>query len=168
MATRGETQEENRYKGREHWLACQRCVGETRHVVRGSVDTMESDDDIDVRVWNSFQVVECAGCGWLSFRHQYGSSENEDNEKPLAMLYPARLAGEKPLEHANHLPPQVRRIYEEAHAAMRSQLDILAAIGIRALVEAVCSHEEKGIVDASASRMLRNRGCRATLPRSAP
>jgi len=146
--TKSETHHENESKGVEYWLACERCSNETKHIVRQSIDTHDASPDGDIHVNNSFQIVECAGCRWLSFRHSWTSSEDVeyyDDGYGQAIdhvhVFPARLARSKPLEHDYYLPPGVKGIYVEAHLALRNAQPILAGIGIRALIEAVCAHK---------------------------
>jgi hypothetical protein len=146
--TASELHSEDRTKGQKLWLPCERCANSTQHLVHGSIDVEDVNEVADIRVWQSFQIVECLGCRWLSFRHEWSSSDDTEaspstgDERPVLheVLYPARLPGQKPLDD-QHLPAKVRGIYEEAHFALRNEQRILAAIGIRALVEAVCAEK---------------------------
>jgi hypothetical protein len=147
--TKTEQHSENEQKGEELWLPCEKCVGEKQHVVRASIDVSDNNEKYDMHVSQSFQIVECCGCRWLSFRHEWSDSEDvevdEDSgaERPIVheTIYPGRLADQKPLDDYG-LPAKVRAIYREAHFALRNQQPILAAIGIRALVEAVCAEKK--------------------------
>jgi hypothetical protein len=56
-------------------------------------------------------------------------------------LYPSRVAGRHKLRQSDCLPTAVSRIYDETHAALCSRQPILAGVGVRALVEAVCKEE---------------------------
>lgn len=44
-------------------------------------------------------------------------------------------------EHLYELPLQIRKIYVETHQAFNANLPVLAGIGLRALVEAVCKEK---------------------------
>lgn len=58
-------------------------------------------------------------------------------------MYPSRVEGRKGLGIDEiHLPAQIRAIYSETIEAIANQSPVLAGIGLRALVEAVC--KEKG------------------------
>jgi hypothetical protein len=73
----------------------------------------------------------------------YQISENEWEHAVLEKLYPPRLEGRKGLgDDTMYLPVKVRPIYEETLTALSVQAPILAAIGLRALVEAVCKEKE--------------------------
>jgi Domain of unknown function (DUF4145) len=97
----------------------------------------------------SYQIVRCRGCETISFRSVSSNSEDLDYayDGELEYLerkevYPPRLAGRPKLKDDGLLPYDVENIYKETHAALCTNLPILAAVGIRALVEAVCAEEE--------------------------
>ena len=56
-------------------------------------------------------------------------------------LYPSRIMDRTPLEDDYILPDIIRSIYKETHTALSAGLKILAGIGIRALIEAICKVE---------------------------
>jgi len=101
--------------------------------------------DEEIQGIDSYQVVQCLGCAALSFRSIHSNSEDlvetykgsyefyETEE-----VYPPRVAGRSKLRDTDLLPGKVRRIYEETYKALSCELRILAAIGIRTLVESVC------------------------------
>ena len=128
----------------ERWIPCSGCNSKTRHKVLVAVDADQSDPD---GFWKAkYEIVQCQGCLELSFRSNWYTSEetewdpDQGHEVPVdhEAIYPPRLAGRKPLGDAHNLPPGVRRVYEETHKALTADQPILAGIGIRALVEAVC------------------------------
>jgi len=97
----------------------------------------------------SYQIVRCLGCESYSFRSArsnsevfYPINEGEFIHVEDVQIYPPRAAGRPELRDTHLLPYQVRHVYEETHTALCSEMHILAAIGIRALVEAVCAEEE--------------------------
>ena len=127
-------------------VVCNRCDNTTNHVVCGSVEF--SWDNGDVQGADIYEIIRCSGCDSVSFRT--GSSNSEDFEQDdngnyfhpeTEEIYPSRLMGRTALEDTYSLPDKVRAIYKETHTALCNKLKILAGIGIRALVEAVCSAE---------------------------
>ena len=52
----------------------------------------------------------------------------------------------------HHLPAKISAIYEEVIGAMNAQLPVLAAIGLRTLIEAIC--KERGIVDGNLEKLI--------------
>ena len=58
-------------------------------------------------------------------------------------LYPPRIAGIKGLgDESVYLPQKIKQIYEETLTALSVNSPVLAAIGLRVLVEAVCKEKE--------------------------
>jgi hypothetical protein len=150
-ATKTERVTEDESKGRTMRVACERCSHETNHNVRKSLETHDSGEEYDFHYGGSFQIIECAGCGWISFRQTWWSSENreetevdgeilEGNPIENELLFPPRRKGVKWLEHEHLLPATIRQLYREKMYALLNDQPILAGIGIRALVEAVCAH----------------------------
>lgn len=94
--------------------------------------------------------VCCQGCKDVSFRSNSMCSEDinydpETGEQSLdenVGLYPNRLAGRKQVKDMYLLPEEVLKIYKETHGPLCGQLNILAGIGISALVESVCREKE--------------------------
>lgn len=127
-------------------VVCRHCDTVTNHIICSSVgfawehDGMEGHDD--------HEIIRCAGCDTFSYR--IGSSSSEDVEcdeegncfyPETEQIYPSRLMGRIALKDAHSLPEKVRSIYKETHGALCAKLKILAGVGIRTLVEAVCSEE---------------------------
>jgi ribosomal protein S27E len=155
---KNETITDNTSKGQQFWVQCERCQNETRHFCRASVEVRRTSPEDDAQVDLQFQIIECQGCGWISFRQSWTSSEDtrlggEGFEQPVehVELFPRR-SGTKPLEHDYYLPDRVLAIYREVVSALLNEQPILAGIGIRALVEAVC--EEKGATEYNLSKRI--------------
>jgi hypothetical protein len=128
--------------------ACASCNKPTLHDVLYTV-TVESDDD---HYWHQTwdQVLECRGCQEISFRKNWQDSEDldysDDGKTIVAVdhetLYPSRVAGLAPMSDSYLLPVQLRRIYEETQSALAAALSVLAGVGLRAIVETLCSERK--------------------------
>ena len=93
----------------------------------------------------SYQVVECLGCNTKSFRevfydlqsayptHDEGWVIPED-----VTFYPKVIEGHKEINDFWDIPTIVNTIYKEVLKALRDDSKILAGLGLRAAVEAVC------------------------------
>ncbi len=143
----------NKSQDEECRIPCRNCHVETRHRVLQSVDISGreySRGELYFAYDDSYQIVQCQGCDDISFRQVHFNSEDfehdpETDEVVSAAtinVYPNRVSGRHKLRQAHFLPFEVSRIYSETHAALCSKQPILAGIGIRALVEAVCQLEE--------------------------
>lgn len=134
-------------KGEIRDVVCNRCDNTTNHLVCNSVRFEWGNDDI--QGIDTHEIIRCLGCDSISFRASSHNSEDyyQDDEgnfihPTTEEIYPSRLMGRTPLEDIYSLPDKIRAIYKETHAALCTKLKILAGVGIRALVEAVCSEEK--------------------------
>jgi hypothetical protein len=147
-ATETERVSEDESKGQTPKATCERCSRETNHKVLKSIETYDSSEEYDMHDGGSFQIIECAGCSWISFRQTWWSSEVREQidgdleGKPIenVLLFPPRRKGFRWLEHEHYLPPTIRQLYKEKMYALTNDQPILSGIAIRALVEAVCAH----------------------------
>lgn len=142
----------NKAQGEECRVPCRNCDFETRHKVLQSVDISEEDSSPNFYYWcaDSHQIIQCQGCDDVSFRKVHTNSEDIDHDPETGEqsldatidVYPSRIVGRHKLRQARFLPFGVSQIYDETHAALCNKQPILAGIGIRALVEAVCQEEQ--------------------------
>ncbi len=139
----------NKTQNVEAQLPCQKCAGRTTHKALVTVDVRGSEGQYFD--WSDdHQIVQCLGCKSLSFRiassnseDYYPISEDEYEYGVAEKLYPPRLEGRRGLGNDTmYLPVKVRPIYDETLIALSVQALILAAIGLRALIEAVCAEKE--------------------------
>jgi hypothetical protein len=144
MAKRGKVEVVTDKKD-EHWIICPSCHTETAHSIIISVERTGTIEEW-LHFSEEYQVVQCNGCKELSFRRSEHNSDDfhvdeqtgETVYEEHIELYPARLEGRKRLDDEHFVPPRVRNIYRETFQALCGGQLILAGIGIRALVEAVC------------------------------
>lgn len=145
-----ESIEIDRKANRKCRVPCQNCGRETHHLILRSVDVRRDEEYWGWWEKDSFQIVQCLGCDDIAFRKVYTNSENIDGDPSTGetwlyedvTIHPSRVAGRNKLRQMDFLPWQIAKIYDETHAALCSKQPILAGIGIRALVEAVCQEEQ--------------------------
>jgi hypothetical protein len=119
---------------------CIECKRATNHDVVYTKTVGGNDEDSGIHWESEYQTLQCRGCGTISFAEESWNSEDTDDEGELhvtKILYPSRTI-RKPIENYYYLPDVVRRVYQETLTALSNKAPILAAIGIRAVVEAVC------------------------------
>jgi Domain of unknown function (DUF4145) len=89
----------------------------------------------------TYQIIRCRGCDALSFRSLWTAAgycdENGDQMFSIS-LYPSRDAERKAIDGLFWIPDNVRRIYREVLDAMNASFRLLAAVGLRTLIEAIC------------------------------
>ena len=128
-------------------ISCGECVHATRHKVL--TELQDRLDDGNVTLWRQFQVIQCQGCLTVSFCDASQFSEDVDVDEygqqfipTKRKLFPSRVAGRSLMSEVHLLSPEVHRVYQEAHAALCAELPIMAGLGLRTLVEAVCRDKE--------------------------
>lgn len=122
---------------------CRNCEQETNHsVLAEKVESSREDYSFD----QTYQIVECLGCDTKSFRdvfeeieHAYQISEDEWEVPTSITVYPRFIKGHRSLNGDYYLPGLVERIYKEVLLAFQEDALILAGLGLRGTVEAVCN-----------------------------
>ncbi|MTC44440.1 DUF4145 domain-containing protein [Providencia sp. wls1922] len=140
---------ENKFKGEKVREVCGRCHRETNHevVVSYEKNGEENYGGGDIINWyGSFQVIQCKGCDDLSFREEHFFSEDvhqifedEWDDGTRITLYPKRTEYTRTTKDLMNVPLKLRNIYVESIEAFNNDSFILTAVGLRALVEGICS-----------------------------
>lgn len=96
-----------------------------------------------------YMTIQCGGCEQLSFliRHIGGVFATEDEEYGhFDENYPSdEYELNIPMlseEEQRHLPPLISQLYTEVESAFMEEANILAGVGLRMLVEAICLQEK--------------------------
>ncbi len=135
---------------REIWLPCGACNRITAHKILTFVAWHDETPGGDIQVWHDYMTVQCQGCKSICFcddlrctedELEYDPSIGREVLKSTQNIYPSRIAGRAKLEESYLLPQRVCQIYQETHASLCNKLPILAGIGIRAILEAVCKEK---------------------------
>ncbi len=124
---------------------CSSCDRETWHeVLYAHVDSF-----YEYRMDTNHEVVQCRGCKTISFRkvvidyeNAYPIGEHEWEVPRDVSYYPSVLKGHRELEDIEDVPSPVQDIYAQAVHAIRDELNILAGIGLRATIEAICNEQK--------------------------
>ncbi len=121
-------------------LYCGQCKRETNHNIlfRKSFESNSNDEFI----WSEdHYLCQCAGCESVCYaiadwNQDYGINDNEEANYKWK-TYPSGRDNRYAIDNYFVLPRKVRKIYTEVIGAMNADLPILAAIGLRALIESV-------------------------------
>lgn len=123
-------------------VQCINCNRETNHDIAAQHSTRFSSPDGDYDVWQGYQIAVCRGCDTVSFVHISVCLEDFDpyTGEPITSttVYPDRASGRTPVQGDEHFPPKTRKIYLEVIKAMNTSSPLLAAIGLRTLIESIC------------------------------
>jgi hypothetical protein len=131
---------------RQIYHSCSSCDRETWQTVLFS-KTITGDPEY--RIDELYEVLQCCGCHGISFRKVVQDIEaaypiNEDEwEVPEDIFsYPRILKGHRALENIWSLPNAVKDIYTQSIQAIKEDSNILAGIGMRACIEAICNDRD--------------------------
>lgn len=125
---------------------CRNCSKQTNHdILAENVESHREDYSCDI----IYQIVQCRGCDTKSFRKVFVDIEAafptyEDKwEVPEDItVYPKAVEGHREIEDLYDIPDIVEKIYSEILLALKEDAKILAGLGLRAAVEAVCNNLE--------------------------
>ena len=147
--------EYNLTKGQILKLLCPDCKTETYHSVVQSVN-MSGEKDFDNNFWitwnRTYQIVECQGCSYVSFRSERSDSLDIDPNTGKSIvterLYPTRSKNFLPVKNF-WIPWNLKRIYREVIESFNNELYTLCAGGLRSIIEGICTdqHIKDGPVD---------------------
>ncbi len=138
-------------KEKEIWAPCAHCGKQTAHIALVEVDTSDESPGGDIQVSAQRYIIKCAGCKTVSFCQEAQNSEDleidefgNQERSTTQKVYPGRIAGRPLLEEHYYLPHGIAKIYSQTHSAISDKLSILAGIGLRAIVEAICKERSAG------------------------
>lgn len=139
MNTEGEAQ-------KKVYSTCASCDRDTWHDILCS--HVDSSGD-EYRIDTIHQIVKCRGCRTTSFRKVVQDIESAypiDNEEwhvpEDIYCFPSVLKGHRELDDPWELPETVRDIYTQSVQAIKDASNILAGIGLRATIEAICNERK--------------------------
>lgn len=125
---------------------CRSCKRVTNHVVLAQHEIDGEEFGGDLRWWETHQIIQCMGCNEISFRTVSTCTEDWDPETDRLIesvkLYPEIINARDPIEGYDRFPHKTIRIYLETLKAVNHQISLLAAIGLRVLIESICLEQK--------------------------
>lgn len=131
---------------------CLTCDSETNQKVLFSKIEKSKYDEEDktipeTKYEDNFMTVQCAGCNTLSFvKRTTITVTGEGDEEPFSFdeYYPGSDSDFNFLNDDEYhmLPSMLRKVYIEIESAFFSDSEILAGLGLRTLVEAICMEQK--------------------------
>jgi hypothetical protein len=132
-------------KDKEFLHPCGSCERDSYHSLLNEHVYSEHEYRMDVL----HQLVQCQGCRSVSFRKvvadlemAYPDEHDEWHVPHDITAYPPILKGHRKFSDAYRIPHPVRDIYEQSVQAMKESSGILAGIGLRATIEAICNEQQ--------------------------
>lgn len=123
---------------------CDRCGGTTNHSVLKEFVEPFADESLDYYSQTRYQVCKCQGCNTVRFRKEFTNNEdcNPSGGSPEITVFPEQRSVKHKGNREIRKLPVVGNIYFETVVAYNSNCLILAAGGLRAIVEAICKQNE--------------------------
>ncbi|SEG07428.1 DUF4145 domain-containing protein [Nitrosomonas ureae] len=123
---------------------CGECKRHTNHTVLTQREVNAHPED-DFHWGEIHYFCQCAGCNCYCYAIAE-FSEDDWNSYTREMdyrwkTYPRSKGERLPIDDVYELPNKVRVIYQEILGAVNAQLPVLTAIGLRALIEAICKEQ---------------------------
>ncbi len=117
-------------------VSCNACLRSTRHNIRFELRHGESDDVNQIYVGTDYQVLECLGCGNITFRTRGWSSDEQDEDGQLYRdtYYPPLISRKKPAWF-DVLPQNIKSVLNEVYIALHADSYYLATVGARTVVD---------------------------------
>lgn len=133
---------------------CSRCNNITNHSIK--VDYKENYHDDNFDACTNFQIIKCDGCDDIRFRKLSSNSEEYEHNidgdivyLEKEEIYPERSTKRKPIDMDDLylIPNKCRKIYKETNFSLEHKFNLLGAVGLRILTEAICLDQirKKGI-----------------------
>ncbi|MFV3290771.1 DUF4145 domain-containing protein [Pseudomonas sp. NY11955] len=134
---------------------CRTCYRSTRHEISAEVtDRVQEEWNDELHSW---RIVRCLGCHTYSFQKKFEDfdeiEESPDGDLRHAVsfdVYPSVIKNHRGLSYTYFLPPLIRTVYIQSVTALSQNANVLASIGLRACIEAVCNS-----LDISGSNLQR-------------
>jgi hypothetical protein len=123
---------------------CENCYIESnKHSVIAQKDIHGDSDEYHYMI--KYMILECNGCGRISFRDEFIDfenaypNENGDWQPEITIkTYPKKEFAKNSIEYSFVLPEKIRTVYNEAINAFNANCLLLTGVAFRAVIEAVC------------------------------
>lgn len=120
---------------------CHECGKITNHIILAKQNIGSQPED-DYHWGETHYFARCAGCDSFTYAISNWSEEDWDpntgNMGTTWRTYPRAATERQAIDDERELPSKIRIIYKEVIGSMNAQLPVLSAIGLRALIEAIC------------------------------
>lgn len=126
---------------------CPNCQTITNHKCLFNKNEKSHYDD-DFHWEENYDTIECLGCENIQFRKRYSDEamirsvfdgqEEYVEQYDESKYYPKNIVKHKLLKDLYQLPEKLRVIYIESIESLKNNCYLLAGVGLRAIIEAIC------------------------------
>lgn len=150
---------------------CRTCKNRNHH---GIIMFHEESNDVpwDIRYEHTYYIVQCLGCDTVAFVSEYGDESmidfdefGEQRHLTDVTVYPEEPRAEKKsryephkLQDFNESPKAIRVMYSQIVTAFNMESYLLAAVGLRMLLEGICKDlriESGYVLEADGSKQMK-------------
>ncbi|MEQ8556372.1 MAG: DUF4145 domain-containing protein [Cyclobacteriaceae bacterium] len=127
------------------------CSTRTNQLIRAKFKPQEQAECESFK-YNEYCIIECLGCNNIAFIHQkWDDDEEAVDEKGEPLKWASHFMEDERWfedyeflieEDRDELPAMIYDLYEELTEALQHQSKVLAGVGLRMLVEAVCVQQK--------------------------
>jgi hypothetical protein len=136
-------------------LFCHRCGKYTNHAILAEKE-FRSNPEYEDHWGEDHYFGQCAGCDAINYAisswHEGDWNPHTGDMDLTWKTYPGADTARQSMPDGYHLPGKISSIYQEVIGAMNAQLPVLAAIGLRALIEAIC--RDRGIAGGNLEKLI--------------
>ena len=127
---------------------CRDCKRETNHSIVKEYQESGYVDEGDFKWWHDYQILKCQGCGAVSFRlirsndndYERDGKTGEYEYARHIEVFPDDAKKRAVISGSDKFPALTKRVYRETLTAINANAPILAAVGIRAIIESICQN----------------------------
>jgi hypothetical protein len=119
---------------------CSDCLNLRRHNVLAMVS---AEDNVFPVIMNHYRVIQCAGCGEVSFSSSWSDDDAHAQEQNF-QYFPSPVSRQLPrwlrrssFEFKGEFENTIAELFKEVYAAVRGGQYRLAAMGVRSLLEQI-------------------------------
>jgi hypothetical protein len=130
---------------------CNDCKKETNHAVlfyKKVIEKIELDEDDEIGSIEEYMAAQCKGCETISFVIRHSGElfqTGVDEEEYVDDNYPSPTYESDfnflTQDEQRELPHALDELYRQVQAALEQDANILAGVGLRMLVEAICMEQ---------------------------
>lgn len=145
---------------------CNNCIGSTNHFVIHTETKRwtDGDEQHEISGGDEYALIRCAGCDTIHLKHESWFSEDWDEDGPIikTVYYPPSIARRRPNWLGDPNGPffwgetEIEKLLAEIYSALQNDSRRLAAMGIRALLEAIMIEQvgDSGQIGANVDKFL--------------
>jgi len=127
-------------------IYCRECKQPTNHRLLFQKKVRDQNEEAGLWFISTYKTLQCSGCETICLLEEYLFSEDIDphtGEPELQIkIYPNPHKNREEIKETYYLPEKIRNVYKETVHALNQNLSILAGVGLRTIIEAICKDKK--------------------------